>query len=540
MSQDSAENKDGFQVGAEPDEARGHRSRFEANAPTLDHRQFDELGDLPSGYGRMFIIARDPHWLFTYWDFEYAAFPEKRHLLLRVFRGPELEATIEINEIARNWYIPVQQADTDYRVEFVLRGEDGAARVIGEAGPTHTPPESISPQWDSQFATVPFHLGFNFLLDVIDAAKATGEPLTQALARLQQTAASNLSGPSSWNESQLHILETLLGKAFVGQLSSMTSEELTSYLRTDLAAQLDSESASELLAKGRLAQLLAPEASSMFSAFKEILGAGLSSVGPSSLSVPSAVESSESLAASSESLASWQSAAGSETRLRGVGLSSLEIAGGLSSAEVSSGLLGSLAGGLESGALGLSPVELSSSALSSGAWSGLEFPLSSWSELAAPSSGASELGVLGLSSAELTSSALSSAVWSGLEFPLSSWSELASESSLSSGFASSWGGPVERGFFMHVNAEVIFYGGTDPRAKVTVAGQPIQLQPDGTFRFHFKFPDNDFEIPIVAVSPDGKETRSAVLYFRRDTTRQGGVDASSQPAHLGDPMGAKR
>jgi Domain of unknown function (DUF4912) len=497
MSQDSVENKDGFRVGAEPDEAGGDRSRLEANAPTLDHRQFDELGELPSGYGRMFIIARDPHWLFTYWDFDYAAFPEKRQLLLQVFRGPELEATIEINEIARNWYIPVQQSDADYRVEFVLRGEDGAAHVIGEAGPTHTPPESISPQWDSQFATVPFHLGFNFLMDVIDVAKATGEPLTQALARLQQTAASNLGGPSSWNESQLHILETLLGKAFVGQLSSMTSEELTSYLRTNLAAQLDSESASELLAKGRLAQLLAPEASSMFSAFKEILGGGLSSVGLSSLSVPSAAESSETVAASSESLASWQSAAGSEARLQEVGPSSLEMAGGLSSAEVSSGVLSSFAG-------------------------------------------ASELGAFGLSSAELASGALSSAAWSGLEFPLSSWSELASESSLWSGFVSSWGGPVERGFFMHVNAEVIFYGGTDPRAKVTVAGQPIQLQPDGTFRYHFKFPDNDFEIPIVAVSPDGRETRSAVLYFRRDTTRQGDVGATGQPAHLGDPMGAKR
>src|SRR3984893_17941404 len=526
MSQDSVENKDGFRVGAEPGEAGEDRSRLEANPPTLDHRQFDELGDLPSGYGPMFIIARDPHWLFTYWDFEYAAFPEKRQLLLQVFRGPELEATIEINEIARNWYIPGQQADADYRVEFVLRGEDGAAHVIGEAGPTHTPPESISSQWDRQFATIPFHLGFNFLFEVIDVARATGEPLTQALARLQQTAASNLGGPSSWNESQLHILETLLGTAFVGQLSSMTSEELTSFLRTNLAAQLDSESASELLAKGRLAQLLAPEASSMFSAFKEILGGRLSSVGLSSLSVPSAAESSEVLAASSESLASWQSAAGSEARLQEVGLSSLEIAGGLSSAEVSSGLLGSLARGLESGALGLSSAELTSSALSSGAWSGLEFL-------------SSELGVLGLSSAEFSSAALSSAVWSGLEFPLSSWSELASESSLSSGFVSSWGVPLERGFFMHVNAEVIFYGGTDPQAKVTVAGQPIQLQPDGTFRYHFKFPDNDFEIPIVAISPDCKETRSAVLYFRRDTIRQGGVDASGQPAHLGDPMGAK-
>ncbi len=67
---------------------------------------------------------------------------------------------------------------------------------------------------------------------------------------------------------------------------------------------------------------------------------------------------------------------------------------------------------------------------------------------------------------------------------------------------------------MHVNAEVIFYGGTDPQAKVTIAGRPVQLQPDGTFRYHFKFPDNEFEIPIVAVSPDGVETRSATLFSR--------------------------
>ena len=540
MSQDSAENKDGFRVSAEPEETGQNRSRFKTSEPTVENRQIDESGELPSGYGQMFIVARDPHWLFTYWDFDYAAFPEKRRLLLQVFRGPELETTIEINEIARNWYIPVQRADADYRVEFVLRSEDGAVRIIGEAGPTHTPPESISPQWDSQFATVPFHLGFNFLLEVIDTAKATGEPLTQALARLQQAAAANLGGPSSWNESQLHILATLLGRAFVGQLSSMNSEELASYFRTDLAAQLDSESASELLAKGRLAQLLAPEASSLFSGFQEIFGSALSSAGISSLAAPAAAESSETLAASSESLASWQSAAGSETRLREVGVSSFEIAGGLSSAAMSSEVLSSFAAASELGALGLSSAELSSAALSSAAlssaaWSGLEFPLSSWSELAAAS-----VGAIGLSSAELTSAAVSSAAWSGLEFSLSSWSELASESSLWSGFASSWSGPVERGFFMHVNAEIIFYGGTDPRAKVTVAGQPIQLQPDGTFRYHFKFADNDFEIPIVAVSPDGKETRSAVLYFRRDTARQGEVGATNQPAHLDDLIGAKR
>jgi hypothetical protein len=536
MSQDSAENKEGFRVGAEPTSKSGtHSPGRGTSATTEDQEQLDQLRELPSGYGQMFVIARDPHWLFTYWDFDYATFPQKRQLLLQVFHGEELEAIIEINEIARNWYMPVQHADADYRVEFAWRAEDGSIHVVGGAGPTHTPPEAISSQWDSQFATVPFHLGFNFLLEVIETAKATGEPLTQALARLQQSAAANLGGPSSWGESQLRVLETLLGKPLVENLSSMTSEELASYLRADLAPQLDSESASELVAKGRLAQLLAPEASSLFSAFREIFGGELSSAALGGLS--SAAASSETLAASSESLASWQKAAGSESRLQEVGLSSFETAGALSSAELSSAALSSFSRASELGAIGLSSAELSSAALSSAGWAGLEFPLSSWTQLS--SFGGSE-SALGLSSAEFASSALSSAAWPGLEFPLSSWSELAAESSLFSGFGASWSGAIQRGFFMHVNAEVIFYGGTDPQAKVTVAGQPIQLQPDGTFRYHFKFPDNDFEIPIVAVSPDGKETRSAVLYFRRDTTRQGDVGATGQPAHLNDPMGAKR
>lgn len=90
---------------------------------------------------------------------------------------------------------------------------------------------------------------------------------------------------------------------------------------------------------------------------------------------------------------------------------------------------------------------------------------------------------------------------------------------------------------MHVNAEVIFYGGTDPRAKVTVDGKPITLNPDGTFRYHFIFPNGTYEIPIVATSPDGVETRSAVLRFQRDTEKTGKVDDTAQPP-LTTPMGA--
>jgi hypothetical protein len=521
MSEDSVEKREG----------RGPSA--EAGNPGGTKTPFDSLGELPSGYRQMFVVARDPHWLFTYWDFDYAEFPQRRQLLLQVFRGNELENTVEINEIARNWYIPVQHADADYRVEFAWKGEDGSVHIVGEAGPTHTPPESISTQWDSQFATVPFHLGFNFLMEVIETAQAKGEPLTQALARLQQAATESIGGPSTWSQSQIRILETLLGKAMIEQLSSMNSAELTGFLRSSLTTQLNSESASELLAKGRLAQLIVPEVSSLFSAFREVFGEELSSAALSSMELSRAAESSETLAAGSESMASWQRAAGSESRLEsGAGLSSLSV--GVSSETLGAGseslaswqqALGSESRLEQLSSLellgGLSSAELSSAGLSS-------------------FSGASELFALGLSSAELSSGALSSGAWSGLEFPLSGWSEFGGESSLWSGFVSSWSGAPERSFFMHVNAEVIFYGGTDPRAKVTIAGQPVQLQPDGTFRYHFKFPDNDFEIPIVAESPDGQETRSAVLHFRRETTRQGDVGSTSQPSHLGDPMGAKR
>jgi hypothetical protein len=122
---------------------------------------------------------------------------------------------------------------------------------------------------------------------------------------------------------------------------------------------------------------------------------------------------------------------------------------------------------------------------------------------------------------------------------------LGGESSLFSGFGfgASWSAQpfslkVERGFFMHVNAEVIFYGGTHPDASVTIDGKAITLNPDGTFRYHFRLPDGDWRIPIVARSPDKAETRSATLTFQRTTTKAGEVTDTPQPTELPpEPMG---
>ncbi len=95
----------------------------------------------------------------------------------------------------------------------------------------------------------------------------------------------------------------------------------------------------------------------------------------------------------------------------------------------------------------------------------------------------------------------------------------------------------ERGFFLHVNAELILYGGTDPQAQVTVLGRPIALQPDGTFRYHFLLPDGNYRIPIEALSPDRVETRGATLSFLRQSRYQGKVDATPQPPLPPEPLG---
>ncbi len=602
MSKESSKKKSGFRTtpNAVPSEKSPRQEpRSSAPAEPVDKLKFEDLGALPTGYGEMFLIARDPHWLFTYWDFDYAKFPTSRKLFIEVYRNDELESTVEINEIARNWYIPVQSAGSLYRVIFGFRNANEVWTAVGKAGPTQTPPESISPNWDTQFATVPFHLSFNFLLDVVSTARSEGQPLTETLARLQQAAIGSQGGSSSWGGEQIKVLETLLGKQFLDRLFSMSSQDVLQFLHTELSGRMDSESASELLAKGRLASLLAPTESSLFSTSirefvqNEVSSGGVSSFGSSEVGGASSSQlgglssqlgglssqlsglSSEVLAGGSETLASWQAGVRAiisnwEQALSSLGLGSEvmaswhaglgEIASSFTTAVSSYGLSSETLASWQAGVseifakweTSLSSYGVSSEMLAS--WqAGLGEITSSWETMLSSYSLSSEMlsswetafGSYNVSSFSFGSEQLSSlslSSWSGLEFGLSSWGELVSESSLFSGIGASWSSPfgqTAREFFMHVNAEVIFYGGTDPEAKVTIAGRPVQLQPDGTFRYHFKFPDNDFEIPIVAVSPDGVETRSAVLSLRRDTARYGDVGATAQPEYLDTPMGQR-
>jgi uncharacterized protein len=74
-----------------------------------------------------------------------------------------------------------------------------------------------------------------------------------------------------------------------------------------------------------------------------------------------------------------------------------------------------------------------------------------------------------------------------------------------------------RKFWFVLDAELIVYGATEPRARVTLQGEPVKLRPDGTFTMRFSLPDGRQIIPAVAVSADGIEERTIVLAVERNT-----------------------
>ena len=75
----------------------------------------------------------------------------------------------------------------------------------------------------------------------------------------------------------------------------------------------------------------------------------------------------------------------------------------------------------------------------------------------------------------------------------------------------------ERGFWLWVDAELIIYGATDPKAAVSIQGQPIRLRPDGTFSVRMALPDGALTIPVEAVSPDRQEAQTITPTVTRTT-----------------------
>jgi hypothetical protein len=332
---------------------------------------YEFLGYLPESYGtkKLFLVARDPNILFAYWDLSPTQYQEAARaahdgkVFLEVYvPGEGRVQQIHIWDSHKNWYLQVNRPDTNFVVQLGYYRPDGGFEVLARSTEVRTPRDTLSPNTDARFVTIPFHVSFRDLFDMIAAQSQPGEELAETLARLQR---SDFELPF-----QAHVPRDLTVKE---------SDELLEYL------------------------------------------------------------------------------GGEEVRRRMVG--SFEITEILK--------------------------KRFETMISSGQW------------------------------------ASSAGAW---------------VTSVSSPFGASFG--RERGFHMHVNAELIIYGGTEPNAKVRIDGHDISLSKDGTFSYHFVFPDGQFHIPIEATSADSVEKRSALLSFLRMTESEGDVRKTGQPT-LDEPLGRK-
>lgn len=444
------------------------------------------MGDLPRTYGSetIFLVAQEPHWLFTYWDIDISKHPGGK-TFLRVLKGEgDIEQEIEVPFETRNWYVPVASAGAVYVIEIgYYRGLVWSP--IGRSVEVTTPTDRLSDDEIFEYATIPLHLSFQRMVESIRPAVTQGEAPVEVLARLQHEA--RLAASSGGGSEQLagradfRALEALLGADMMARLFSggVSSEELSSHLAARFGGELSSGAFASALGGASFLVPMFSGLSSMESGSSWSAGALSSWVAAALTSWAAAVRSSFSFSAESSwsgtALSSWSAAAQSSWM----------------------GTAGS-------------------------SWAGAAF--SSWIESA-------------------TSSWAGAAMSSWSAAALSSWTQ-AAVTSWSHAETSSWGhsetmpAGKPRDFFMHVNAEVIFYGGTHPAAAVTIGGERVKLNPDGSFRYHFIFPDGTYDIPIHATSPDGVETRSATLRFDRATGRVGLVGETAQPP-LAPPIGAR-
>ncbi|MEO1132983.1 MAG: DUF4912 domain-containing protein [Cyanobacteria bacterium J06639_1] len=133
-----------------------------------------DLGELPGGYGasRIVMLPRDPQWAFIYWDVPNDRKEDMRRqggqqLALRVFDVTDRDFNTQgynslqeypIDELARDWYLPINVSDRSYIVEIGYRCNDGRWLVAAQSAAVRVPPTYPSDWFEEHFATVPFDM----------------------------------------------------------------------------------------------------------------------------------------------------------------------------------------------------------------------------------------------------------------------------------------------------------------------------------------------------------------------------------------------
>ena len=153
---------------------------------------------LPEAYGtkQLFLIARDPRWLFAQWDFTtaeqraHAKLAAGGHLTLRIFKdalagAPVAQAKLPIE--ARHWFVPVGHGETCYVAELGYHRKQGGWESLATSKPAVTPPDTVAPDMAAMMATIPPDVPFQEVMQKFGALLAKNLPLIEAIEKVRAT-----------------------------------------------------------------------------------------------------------------------------------------------------------------------------------------------------------------------------------------------------------------------------------------------------------------------------------------------------------------
>lgn len=170
--------------------------------PPLDHFAEAQV-PLPESYGtgKLFLTARDPHWLYAHWDFtreeqfRHNARSVDRHLVLRVHDGATNRSYLgeyHVHPESKHWFVHVDHAGESYRTELGYYQPGRKWKSLAFSAPQRTPPNNISTDVTVKFATIPVEIPFETMLSWLKEAKddtaAQNIPLAHVVDKIRPRA----------------------------------------------------------------------------------------------------------------------------------------------------------------------------------------------------------------------------------------------------------------------------------------------------------------------------------------------------------------
>jgi len=180
-----------------PPTASGPGEKF-ALGPTPPEQHFEpESAELPESYGtkRLYLTARDPHWLYANWDLsrEQQLRCNQQavdgHLILRIYAGAvggKPVSEIHVHPESRHWFANVERAGAKYAAEIGFYRKGRKWTGVATSGATLTPPETVSSDATAEFATIPVDMPFEILLALVAQAVREHRPLALAVEELRR------------------------------------------------------------------------------------------------------------------------------------------------------------------------------------------------------------------------------------------------------------------------------------------------------------------------------------------------------------------